>query len=125
MFEQDNLRKDAGDGSVAPASSTWPARSAKISTGGKLARPIGKERGQSRMHAKAGSWDREIAPPPQPFPQQSPHRVAISSATQAFLDEFNETAAFATHKKISFAIGLAEQIFRPAWLRHDGPVGDD
>jgi integrase len=48
---------------------------------------------------KAGSWDREIAPPPQPFPQQSPHRVAVSSAAQAFLDELKETAAFATHKK--------------------------
>jgi integrase len=48
---------------------------------------------------KAGSWDREIAPPPQAFPQQSPHRVAVSSATQAFLDELKETAAFATHKK--------------------------
>jgi len=51
---------------------------------------------------KAGSWDREIAPPPQPFPQQSPHRVAVSSATQAFLDELKQTAAFATHKKYRF-----------------------
>src|ERR1700678_3668176 len=48
---------------------------------------------------KAGSWDGEIGPPPQPLPEQSPHRVAISMATKAFLDELQETAAFATHKK--------------------------
>jgi len=48
---------------------------------------------------KTGSWDGEIIPPPQPLPEPSPHRVAVSTATQTFLDELQETAAFATHKK--------------------------
>ena len=48
---------------------------------------------------KTGSWDGEITPPPQPLPQPSPHRVNVSTATKTFLDELQETAAFATHKK--------------------------
>ncbi len=48
---------------------------------------------------KAGSWDGEITPPPQPLPEPSLHRVAVSTATKTFLDELQETAAFATHKK--------------------------
>jgi len=32
------------------------------------------------LQKEFGSWDREIAPPPQHFPQ-SPHRVTVSSAT--------------------------------------------
>jgi integrase len=48
---------------------------------------------------KAGSWDGEINPPPQPLPEPSSHRVAVSTATKTFLDELQETAAFATHKK--------------------------
>ena len=48
---------------------------------------------------KTGSWDGEITPPPQPLPEPSPHRVNVSTATKTFLDELQETAAFATHKK--------------------------
>lgn len=48
---------------------------------------------------KTDSWDGEITPPPQPIPEPSSHRVAVSTATKTFLDELQETAAFATHKK--------------------------
>jgi integrase len=58
-----------------------------------------RARGVADALQKVGSWDGEIAPPPQPLPQQSPHRITVSSATKAFLDELKETAAFATHKK--------------------------
>ena len=48
---------------------------------------------------KAGSWDGETLPPePLPEPAQA-RRVTIERAVKAFLDELQETAAFATHKK--------------------------
>jgi integrase len=47
----------------------------------------------------AGSWDGE-AIVPEPLPETAqPHRVTIERAVKAFLDELQETAAFATHKK--------------------------
>jgi integrase len=48
---------------------------------------------------QAGVWDE--APPPQPSAPEpaSPQRVTVERAIKAFLDELEETAAFATHKK--------------------------
>jgi integrase len=50
----------------------------------------------------AGSWDGEVASsalPPEPLPKPTPNRFPIGQATKSFLDEMQETAAFATHKK--------------------------
>jgi len=50
----------------------------------------------------AGSWDGEVASsalPPEPLPKSTPNRFPIAQATKSFLDEMQETAAFATHKK--------------------------
>jgi squalene-hopene/tetraprenyl-beta-curcumene cyclase len=47
----------------------------------------------------AGSWDQEVVPRPEPTPEHADHRFPIAQATQEFVDELEETAAFATHKK--------------------------
>jgi site-specific recombinase XerD len=47
----------------------------------------------------AGSWEGEIVPKAEPLPEPDPHRCPITQATKAYLDELQETAAFATHKK--------------------------
>lgn len=48
---------------------------------------------------RAGSWDGETAPLPQPVPEPTHRRITIEQATKAFLAELQETSAFATHKK--------------------------
>lgn len=47
----------------------------------------------------AGSWGGEIIPRLEPLPEKGAHRIEIATATKAFLDEMEETAAYATHKK--------------------------
>jgi hypothetical protein len=45
---------------------------------------------------KAGSWDGEITSPPRPIAEQSPHRVAVSTAIRTFLDELLSRIGFGT-----------------------------
>jgi hypothetical protein len=50
----------------------------------------------------AGSWDGEVASSalrPEPLSKSTPNPFPIAQATRSFLDEVQETAAFATHKK--------------------------
>ena len=49
----------------------------------------------------SGSWGDEVTPVlvPEPLPKSDPTRFPIAQATKSFLDEIQETAAFATHKK--------------------------
>jgi integrase len=47
----------------------------------------------------AGSWGGKIVPKTEPLPEAAPHRCQITEASRAFLEELQQTAAFATHKK--------------------------
>ncbi len=48
---------------------------------------------------KAGSWTGQVAAP-EPLPETpKSRRIPVGRAVKAFLDEYKETAAFATHKK--------------------------
>lgn len=48
---------------------------------------------------KSGSWDGEVILPEPLLEPTQPSRITIERAVKAFLDELQETAAFATHKK--------------------------
>ncbi len=52
-------------------------------------------------------------------------RITIERAVKAFLDELQETAALATHKKYRLLMTKLNEFSEDARLRHDRPVGAD